>query len=497
MMPNTQVIQRMQVILSPARQRLAGLRLWFALREAMTLASLVAPVTLAATLLPGLLARPRGMLTPGQLAVVVYGTLLSVAVCLIAKCGQFLARWPSWQEAAEALDAAGNPHNLIVTAYDMARQDRNSIFARMAMDRGVAALEAGKDHPFRLAARPPAVGRTGMGLLLTALLAVAVALVPRIGGEVVTAAGTSPAESPDLKDASAAPSPAQRRPSEVSSQPRPAIQTISASRQTKAQEILASTLPTSLAMTGASQNEVGATRQPFSAQSPSSNAASPQETPASDSRQAATPRATPQPAAMQSPEEESTEAPAHTRQRAGGSGAPESESRLKASLLSGETDPDSEEENQDDPREEKMQQRALAGTGGQPLLSDRLAAPSRELGLSGMKGDLPPEGRGGPSDLKKSRATAVILSGLPVPVHVKGIKQQGKSKSQARAMPLGASETEPRTVVEVVLPGREGQVRRYTPDEIWQAVLDRYFQSLRESPVETQDVASVPTQESD
>jgi hypothetical protein len=179
--------------------------------------------------------------------------------------------------------------------------------------------------------------------------------------------------------------------------------------------------------------------------------------------------------------EESSPTPTHTRQRAGGSGAPESESRLKASLLSGETDPDSDVENQDDPRQEKPQQRALTGTGGQPLLSDRLGAPSRELGMSGKKSDLPPEGRGGPGDLKKSRATATILSGLPVPVHVKGMKQPGKSKSQARAMPLGASDTEPRSVVEAVGPGHEGQVRRYSPGDVWQAVLDRYFQYLRES----------------
>jgi len=83
--------------------------------------------------------------------------------------------------------------------------------------------------------------------------------------------------------------------------------------------------------------------------------------------------------------------------------------------------------------------------------------------------------------LKRSRATATILSGLPVPVHVKGMKQQGKSKSQARAMPLGASDTELRSVVEAAGPGHEGQVRRYTPDEAWQGVLDRYYQNLRES----------------
>ncbi len=480
-MSNAQVIQRMQTMLGPTRARLGRLRLGRALREALVLGSFVAPLTLGSTLLVGLLVRPRGMLTQAQLAVILCCTLLSAAVCLILKCGRLLIHRSSWQEAAQVLDAVGNPHDLIVTAYDLAQQDRNSIFARMAVDRGVAAMEAGRNKPFHLAAPSPAAGRIGLGLLATVLLAIVVAVVPRAGGEIVTDAGTSPADSPGPKDASTTSLQAQRTPPKVSSVSRPSAQVVSTSRQLEAREVLPSVLPTSLARSGASQNQAGLTRQAFSAQSPSANAASPQETPPSENRQASTPRAAPRPASSPTSEEESSPTPTDTRQRAGGSGAPDSESRLKASLLSGETDPDSEEENQDDLRQEKQQQRALAGTGGQPLLSDRLAAPSRELGLSGKKSDLPPEGRGGPSDLKRSRATATILSGLPVPVHVKGMKQQGKSKSQARALPLGASDTESRPVVEARGPGHEGQVRRYAPDPAWQAVLDRYFRSLRES----------------
>ncbi|HNS20421.1 MAG TPA: hypothetical protein PKH24_07970 [Sedimentisphaerales bacterium] len=480
-MSNTQVMQQMQAMLGPARARLGRLRLARGLREALVLGSLVTPATLGVTLLLGLLVRPMGALTRWQLAMIVGAALSSAAACLILKCGRLLLHRPSWQDAAEVLDGAGNPHDLIVTAYDLAGQNRNSIFARMAVERGVTALKAGRNRPFGLAAPSPAGSRIGMGLLATLLLAAVVVLLPRAGGEVVTVVGTASADSPASTDASTALVQAQREQAEPPSVSRPAIQALSASRQTKAQEALLAVLPTSLARTGASQNEAGPTRQAFSAQSPSANAASPQETPPSDSRPSATPRATAHPASPPSAEEESSTNPTHTRQRAGGSGAPDSESRLKASLLSGETDPDSDEENQDDLRQEKQQQRALAGTGGQPLLSDRLGAPSRELGLSGKKSDLPPEGRGGPSDLKRSRATATILSGLPVPVHVKGMKQQGKSKSQARAMPLGASDTESRSVVEAAGPGHEGHVRRYAPDEAWQAVLGRYYQNLRES----------------
>jgi len=479
-MPQSQVIGQMHQMLSPARRRLKRQRLGLALLDALALASRAVPATLAITLLAGLLAPPRGMLTRGQTAFIVIATILSALVCLAVRCVRPWLRGASWLDAAQVLDSASNRHNLIATAYDLAQRNRTSLFARMAVAHGMEFLRSSQGRSVPLAAPSPCAGRIGVGLLATAILAVAIGLIPRAGGGPAVAAGPLDADLSGMEEASAVPPQTPARRPETPAQARPEPKTASAPRQARAQEPVQSLLQTSLATAGTSQNEAGPTRQPFSAQSPSVSAAAPQESTPSESRtQRSTP--VPHPAQPEPAEEERNPTAVHTRQRAGSSGTPESESRLKASLLSGDTDDDSEIENEEDRRQEKLQQRALAGTGGQPLLSDRLAAPSRELGMSGKKSDLPPEGRGGPSDLKKSRATATVLSGMPVPVHVKGIKQQGKSKSQAKAMPLGAGESESRPLVEAAGPGREGAVRRYAPAEAWSVVLDRYYQSLRES----------------
>lgn len=64
----------------------------------------------------------------------------------------------------------------------------------------------------------------------------------------------------------------------------------------------------------------------------------------------------------------------------------------------------------------------------QPILDDRSAAPGRELGRSGKNGK-PGSGRGGTGSVKKSRATAAILSGETINVFLKSRKSKGHSKS--------------------------------------------------------------------
>lgn len=65
--------------------------------------------------------------------------------------------------------------------------------------------------------------------------------------------------------------------------------------------------------------------------------------------------------------------------------------------------------------------------GVQPTLKDRNEAPSRELGISGDQGP-PGTGRGGPTPPKKSRGTASLVLGVPVPDFVKGRLGPGTTK---------------------------------------------------------------------
>lgn len=62
--------------------------------------------------------------------------------------------------------------------------------------------------------------------------------------------------------------------------------------------------------------------------------------------------------------------------------------------------------------------------GVQPSLRDRNASPSRQLGISGPKGP-PGTGRGGPTPVKRSRGTAAMLVGVPMPELVLSPAQPG------------------------------------------------------------------------
>lgn len=476
----SEVIPQMQVLLEPARQRLKRLRLQAALVEALVLGTWVLPTTLLVTLGLGLFRSPLGILSTGQCSLIIWSMILCVLTCLALKCVRPLLDDPSWLDTAMILDEVSNRHNFIAIAYDTAQQRRTSLFARMAIDQGLATLEGNRERFFHLHQPGHPMGRTGLGLLATVILLMITALVPHVGLDSATAQGPMVANLAGMGNHPlSALEPIKNETLTSDSSPAASVSTRSAS-QSPRQNALQATLIPSQAQTGTSQSEAAATQQPFSAQSPSASAARAQDSPPSEA-QSTRKKAAPTGDTTPTPEEENTAPPSRTRQKAGNSGAPDAESKLKASLLSGQADQDDDLDNEDDKRQDKEQKRALAGTGGQPLMADRLAAPSRELGMSGKKGDQPPEGRGGPSGQKKSRATATILSGMPVPVHVKGMKQQGKSKSQARAMPLGASDVQAPPVVTVQTPGQEGQVQRYSPGQSWQAVIDRYYQSLRQT----------------
>lgn len=474
------IIGQMQNLLEPARQRLKRLRVNAALWESVSLIAWVLPTVLGVTLVLGLLAAPYGALTPAQLSLILGSALLSVIVCLALKCTRPLLDDPSWLDTATLLDKVSNRHNFIAIAYDAAQQGRSSLFARMAIDKGMLTLEGNRQRNFFLDHKACAMGKVGMGLLGVLILLIVIAMVPHVGVDRVGMQGTSLA---DLSGLASEPLAQAINPTEEPTPAEPAQTAIPSSRsstQAQQQQAVEAGLSQSRALAGTSQSQAASTQQPFSAQSPSASAAQAQDSPPSET-QTAKKRAAKTGDATVPPEEENTAPPARTQQKAGNSGAPDAESKLKASLLSGEADQDDDLDNDDDKRQDAEQKRALTGTGGQPLLADRAAAPSRELGMSGKKGNQPPEGRGGPSGQKKSRATATILSGMPVAVHVKGIKQEGKSKSQARAMPLSPSDVQAPPAVTVKNVGQEGLVQRYDPAQSWQAVLERYFQSLRQS----------------
>ena len=96
----------------------------------------------------------------------------------------------------------------------------------------------------------------------------------------------------------------------------------------------------------------------------------------------------------------------------------------------GEEDPKDEDEELDDENESDESRGGL-----QPSLRDRKPPTSRDLGM-GMGSRPGGEGRGGPSEPKKSRGVASLVLGVPVPDHVKGQVNKGTTKiTQERVEP--------------------------------------------------------------
>lgn len=77
---------------------------------------------------------------------------------------------------------------------------------------------------------------------------------------------------------------------------------------------------------------------------------------------------------------------------------------------------------------DNSKQGELANNSRYPFTDDRSPAPGRELGRSGKKGK-PGNGRGGLGSIKKSRSTAALFPGQMLTVHVPSRPGKGKSKS--------------------------------------------------------------------
>lgn len=143
------------------------------------------------------------------------------------------------------------------------------------------------------------------------------------------------------------------------------------------------------------------------------------------------------------------------------------------------TEDDQEIEDDEDTEDEEEDQESRGGV--QPNLRDRKPPVSRDLRIGfGNQKNPDANGRGGPSEAKKSRGTASLVLGVPIPDRVKGQPNPGKTKiTQERIEPKAeessAIEATPRRARESA-PGHL-QERELTP---WMRTLVReYFLTLR------------------
>ena len=105
---------------------------------------------------------------------------------------------------------------------------------------------------------------------------------------------------------------------------------------------------------------------------------------------------------------------------------------------------DDEEDLEDDEEVDDEFDNSDARGGVQPYLRDRKPPVNRDLGIGFGNGKNPDaNGRGGPSQLKKSRGVASMVLGVPIPDHVKGRPNPGKTKITQERVEPKADQAEP------------------------------------------------------
>lgn len=142
---------------------------------------------------------------------------------------------------------------------------------------------------------------------------------------------------------------------------------------------------------------------------------------------------------------------------------------------------DQDLEEEDDVDDDESESEARGGL--QPNLRDRRPPVNRDLSIGfGNRANPDANGRGGPSQRKKSRGVASLVLGVPVPDHVKGQPNPGRVKiTQERIQPK-SEKAEPENAEDRgarQTPYRPVPQRQLTPD--LRHVVRDYFLNLRQA----------------
>ena len=373
-------------------------------------------------------------------------TVLILGACfvIVRAVRRILQERPPVREVAERLDLAVEDHNRIATAWWLMKSQRSGPMVEAAIDDGLAHLKLFKSSmPDRSGMRPTLAAYRSRSLIAGALLVLAVLFQP--------GASYFPSETHQPSKKIAANNPGKLASEAIqslnpTSQPRPAppkpdqLAPPSDQNAVTASEI-------SEKLQGTDKETEGTTGAGKSSAAQSSTNASSANSSASDSSTETKGKLKENPG-----KKPKTKKKAHKNTKAqkpkdskGGSSSVSHGSSGGGSMLAvqhdweqrtqaagSETDEDLEEDEEIDNEEEENSNRG----GVQPTLKDRNESPSRELGLD-TGGDLPGSGRGGPSAPKKSRGTASLVLGVPMPDFVRGRLSPGPTKvTQERVRPV-------------------------------------------------------------
>ncbi len=374
-----------------------------------------------------LLARPNPIGWRWFAAIAITAVLLPFVVRLVQAAG----KTPSLRECAERLDLASADHNRIATALALLECGDRSPFAIAAIEDGLAWLQ-------RLADRAPMTDAVAMRPRRKAVLAAASVFMLLLG--LLSGPAPTRAVVPDVDVQRGAEPYAHRRPTgpaEETPRPRP---------EPASRPALAGAAAGKTGRGDATTTRPSSQRRPemtagragggSGAQAETSDRSDEASGESSEAEAGSTARQSRRPLAPRQRQRHD----AHVR-----TGATEKRQEDNSSIHAGasgggsvsavqntwsqksETTESGRDEDDSEPAAEDDSESNTQRGGIQPSLKDRQAAPMRELGIPGEEGP-PGGGRGGPTPPKKSRGTASLVLGVPVPDFVRGKLGPGATK---------------------------------------------------------------------
>mgnify|MGYP005836385327 CR=1 FL=1 len=422
----------METLLHPARRRVHKAAMGAQLFVGFDRGLLAMIVVSAAYCVIALGCRVVGRHMP--LLTLAYAIAFALVPLLVMGVTWFIAyrRRPSLREAAERLDLGVRSHNRVAIALALDECASPTPFASAAIADGMAHLRKISHEPPRVENAPWNWRRTLSRMALVAALTLLSGVVSSgVGRRSHPAPAVAVVEPPVLERRGSTPS--QDKPPRVaegtSPQSRPAATVARPGSQSRPAIPPGAGVRAARAAGragGRTNSDAVPSVQMASATGESSEAASSaadrekreaKGTPPARPKEPKTPAVAPKP--------EQAEESSSIGQGSSGGGAM-STVRHNWSQREQASELNRDEDDSDEPTEDERESSVQRG-GIQPSLKDRNESPSRELGISGEEGP-PGAGRGGPTPPKKSRGTASLVLGVPVPDFVKGRLGPGLTK---------------------------------------------------------------------
>jgi hypothetical protein len=433
-------LARMEAMLRRCRRRIVLAEIRKRLRTGLQTGSLGLLSIAAVFLLLHLLSWSLGTPTPGLAQILAVIGVFWALVFVLSLVSGILGAANHPSHAAERLDLSQATHNRIATAIALLRSGDESPFARAAILDGLEYLERLQSENPHVDVPPFSWRRAVLSLTAAvAMMLTGLFLVPKPGTAASDGTPNGIASSePSLPTGSPVPE------DDDKSAPRSAetTKTIPSERPTSKPPSTTAEANAKRPETASESRSMGSMASPASGESRSSQTASSSNSAASGSgaksepqnnepSHAPKPREAKKQTASQPKPKPQDEKKGGSISARGSSGAGSMQTAQSESPndVKAKSDDSDDFQNEEEPDEEMDPDKQRLGA--QPALKNRSSKVSRELSLvTGLSlANKQNRGRGGPGGQKKSRGTATMIMGVPIPGFVRGRLLPGPTKS--------------------------------------------------------------------